>query len=471
MSIRRRDFLALAGAAALPAQAPPRPNVVFFMTDDHGAWSLGSYGCRGMHTPNLDQLAADGMRFTRAFACTPVCSPSRATYYTGRLPSHHGVQDFLMGEDAAGPRSRFFLEGQTTFAHVLSENGYVCGLAGKWHLGMETTPQSGFEYWCTTLRPGGTFKQPEFSVNGERITAPDYKTDFVGDCAIDFVEKNRDRPFCLVVPFFAPHTPYDYQPEKYRAPYRDSNFDCFPAEQKHPQRRRRFDRYHGDREAMTSYSALVAGVDANVGRVLAKLDELGLRENTVVVFSADQGWNAGHHGVWGKGNATIPFNMFEESIQVPLIWNHPGSIEAGSTASAMVSTYDFFPTLLDYLGVEAPHDPKRVGRSYAGFLRGEKPAWNNEVFFEYGYVRAIRTENLKYVRRTDGWGDELVDLEDDPDEVINRIGAPWYREQLQVLRERLDAFFEQAGAPPLEKWRSTTQQEIPIDSGYYNWRP
>ncbi len=464
----RRTLLSLLPAAA----ARPRArNAVFLMTDDHGAWALGSGGCAEMHTPNLDRLAAGGMRFRRAFASTPVCSPSRATYYTGRLPSHHGVQDFLLAEDSYGPDSRRFLEGQVTFADVLKANGYRCGLVGKWHLGQDDRPQAGFDYWCTAARGGGSYRDTEFFVNGTSVRNSGYKTDFVGDRAIDFINGNADRPFCLVVPFFAPHSPYDFQPESYRRPYDGSAFSCFPRADPHPQGRGRFRQHFGNTETYTSYSALVTGVDANVGRILDALEAAGVREDTVVVFSADQGFNCGHHGVWGKGNGTIPFNMFEESIRVPLIWNHPGRIAAGTETSAMVSAYDFFPTLLDYLGITAAPDPRRVGRSYAGFLRGESPEWRNEVFFEYGYTRAIRTETLKYVARADGWPNELFDLEEDPRERVNRVGKPEYRARRLALRERLDRFFDRAGARPLAQWRSTTRQTIPTDVGYYTWEP
>ena len=464
----RRGFLSLAPAAA--ARRTPT-NVVFLMTDDHGAWALGSEGCAEMHTPHLDGLAAGGMRFTRAFACTPVCSPSRATYYTGRLPSHHGVQDFLLAEDSYGPESRPFLAGQLTFADVLAANGYRCGLVGKWHLGEDDRPQAGFEYWCTAARGGGSYRNTEFFLNGRSVRGTGYKTDFVGDRAVEFIEANRGQPFCLVVPFFAPHSPYDYQPEAYRRHYEGSAFSCFPRARQHPQGRGRFRRHFGDEETYTSYSALVTGVDANVGRILAALDSAGLRENTVVVFSADQGFNCGHHGVWGKGNGTIPFNMYEESIRVPLIWNHPGRIAPASAAPAMVSTYDFFPTLLDYLGVEVEPDSRRIGRSYAGFLRGGTPRWRNEVFFEYGYTRAVRTETLKYVERADGWPNELFDLEEDPGESINRVGKPEYRSRRLALRGRMRGFFDRSGAPPLSDWRSTTRQRIPTDVGYYRWEP
>jgi choline-sulfatase len=473
--VSRRRFLGsmAAAPAALAAQSATgrKPNVVFFMTDDHGAWSLGAYGCKDMHTPNLDRLAERGVLFERAFAATPVCSPSRATYYTGKLPSHHGVADFLLAEDSDGPDSRAFLAEQTTFAEILKREGYTCGLVGKWHLGRDREAQAGFDHWVVGPGGAGTFRNKEFFVNGDSVKETGFKTDFVGTMAAEFVEANRDRPFCLVVPFFAPHDPFDYQPEEYRKHYYDSSLSCYPEPPLHPQRRGRHDKYLSNRESKISYSALVSAVDANVGRVLAKLDEHGLTENTVVIFTADQGYNCGHHGFWGKGNGTIPFNMYEESIRVPLIWSHPGRISEGRRVSPMVSSYDFFPTLLDYLGVKAPPDPQRVGRSYAAFLRGESPAWPTELYFEFAYVRSIRTENLKLVERADGWPDELFDLEDDPDEQINRIGFGDYPKQAAELRGRLHRYFDRIGAPPIAEWRTTTKQRLPIDEpGYYRWK-
>jgi len=439
------------------------------MTDDHGAWALGS-ACSEMHTPNIDRLAAEGIRFTNAFACTPVCSPSRATFYTGKLPSHHGVQDFLLGEDSYGPASRRFLEGHTSFADVLKENGYHCGLVGKWHLGHDDEPQSGFDTWCVAPRGSGPYRDVTFYDNGEKVENTGYKTDFIGERAVRFLDEHHEDPFCLVVPFFAPHDPFDYQPEKYRKHYKDSDFSCFPELPPHPQGRAVHRKHLENRESKIGFSALVSGIDANVGRVVDKLEALGLRDDTVVIFTADQGYNCGHHGFWGKGNGTFPFNVYEESIRTPLSWTHPGRIEPGREESAMVSSLDFFPTLLDYVGVRDPEDPERVGRSYAAFLRDEAPPeWPTEQFFEFGYVRAIRTKNLKYVERADGWPDELFDLEADPGERINRIGAPRYREQAVSLRARLHAFFDAAGAPPIDEWRSTTKQKLPTDGGYYTW--
>ena len=379
--ISRRTLLT--GAVPFLRGRERRTNVVLFMTDDHGAWATGAYGCGGIHTPHVDRLAAGGARFTHAFACTPVCSPSRMTYMTGRLPSHHGVQDWLRPVDSYGEKSRRWLDGHPTFSEVLAENGYRLGMSGKWHMGDDENAQAGFTWWHTVPGGGGRYQDPEFVTNGKRRELSGYKTDLVGDGAIEFLDQVGDDPFILFVPFYAPHTPYNHQPAQYRRPYEESNFSCFPDVAPHPWQNPGTRRHNGNRDSMRAYSSLVTGADHNVGRVLDKLDELGRRDDTLVIFTADQGWNSGHHGFWGKGNGTVPFNMYEESIQIPLIWNHPGRIRPGQTPTPMVSSYDFLPTILDYLGVDAPPDPKRVGQSYAPFLRGHNPSWRNRLYFEY----------------------------------------------------------------------------------------
>lgn len=467
MPATRRQALALAAAPFVQTRRrdPRRTSVVMFMTDDHGAWATGAYGCPEIHTPAIDKLAAGGMRFTNAFACTPVCSPSRMTYITGTLPSTHGIQDWIIPEDSFGPASRRWLEGHSPYTEVLARNGYTLGMCGKWHMGQDDRAQAGFSYWATVPGGGGTYRDPEFVHDGERRKVSGFKTDIVGDFAIDFLnQQKRGNPFYLLVPFYAPHTPYDYQPEPYRRPYADAKFSCFPDAPASPWQNPGLAGMHGKLAPKLAYSALVTGADANAGRIVKRLEELGLREDTLVVFTADQGWNAGHHGVWGKGNGTIPFNMYEESLRVPMIWNHPGRIPAGKTAAPLVSSYDYFPSILEYLGIEAPPDPRRVGRSYAGFLRGRAPAWRDRLYFEYAYVRGLRTRNLKYVERAEGWPSELFDLEADPGESRNVVDRAEYRAQRESLRRELADWFAARGAPPLDEWRSTTRQKLPDES-------
>jgi len=460
----RRSFLrSLAGAVpALQAAAQPQKkiNVVMFMTDDHGAWALNNYGCGEMHTPNLDKLARDGARFTRAFACTPVCSPSRVTWITGRIPSVHGVQDWLRPEDSFGKDTRRWLEGHTPYSEILAKNGYTLGMSGKWHMGDDDKAQHGFTYWATVPGGGGPYRNATFVKNGVTTKLREYKTDSVGDCALEFLDTVKEKPFYLLVPFYAPHTPFDFQPEEYRAPYKDAKFSCFPDTPMHPWQNPGLAKNHGNKASMHAYSALISGVDANVGRIVKKLEEMGVRENTLIVFTADQGWSAGHHGVWGKGNGTWPFNLYDGGARVPLIWNHPGKIAPGQVLTPMVSSYDYFPTILDYLGVTAPKDPMRPGRSYAGFLRGQKQNWDNRLYFEYSFVRGVRTETLKYIRRTKEWPSELYDLERDPNETKNLIDDPRYKYLISSLDSDLDQWFTKYGGPPQEQWRSTTKQQL-----------
>ncbi|MEO7651893.1 MAG: sulfatase-like hydrolase/transferase [Bryobacteraceae bacterium] len=464
--LTRRTLLAAPFTASLAAAKSGRkPNVIMFMTDDHGAWATGAYGCAEMHTPNIDSLAAKGVRFTRAFACTPVCSPSRMTYMTGKLPSAHGVQDYLVVQDSFGPTTVRFLDGHTTYAEILAKNGYRLGMCGKWHMGDDDKAQRGFTYWHTIPGGGGAYQDPEFVTNGKRRKLSGFKTDLVTDGALEFIEQSRNSPFYLLVPFYAPHTPFDYQPDEYRKHFEGSKFSCFPDEPQHSAQNPGLASHHGNRKSMRAYSALIAGVDHNIGRILKKLEDLHLREDTLIVFTADQGWNAGHHGVWGKGNGTIPFNMYEQSLRVPLIWNHPGKIRGGQTIDAMVSSYDYFPTILDYLGIPPHRDSKMVGRSYAAFVNGKKPKWRNRLYFEYSYVRGLRTETLKYVERTKEWPSELYDLEADPGEKRNVIADPAYQKLLASLRAELGDVFAKNGAPPIENWRDTTKQHL------YEYRP
>ncbi|MDX2180298.1 MAG: hypothetical protein SFV18_11960, partial [Bryobacteraceae bacterium] len=170
------------------------------------------------------------------------------------------------------------------------------------------------------------------------------------------------------------------------------------------------------------------------------------------------------HGIWGKGNGTWPFNMYEESISVPMIWNHAGRIARGRVESNMISSYDFFPTILDWCGVKAPEDRARVGRSYAPMLRGDKPRWTNRLYFEYSMVRAVRTETDKYVERTKEWPSEYFDLEHDPGEKENRLEKPEAAKRVAELRGDLRSWFAKRGIEPIEEWRKTAKQELTVYS-------
>ena len=209
-----------------------KTNIVFILTDDHGAWAMGCYGCGDVRTPNLDRLAAGGVRFTSAYACTPVCSPSRMTYMTGKLPCHHGVQDWLISDELREPDTPRYLDGQVTFSELLARSGYTLGHAGKWHMGDDEHAQAGFSDWACVPGGGGTYKDAVFTRNGKRVETRGFKDDFTADYSIEFIEQNRNRPFCLFTAFYSPHIPYDFQPEEDRAPYLNSTFPL-PARRAH----------------------------------------------------------------------------------------------------------------------------------------------------------------------------------------------------------------------------------------------
>jgi arylsulfatase A-like enzyme len=184
-------------------------------------------------------------------------------------------------------------------------------------------------------------------------------------------------------------------------------------------------------------------MDSNVARILAVLDELGLRENTIVVFLADNGFNVGHHGIFGKGNGSFPLNMYEESVKVPFIVSHPGRVPAGRVDSGLVSQYDFMPTILDYLGIDNPEAGRLPGRSFAAALRGEADAGAEEVvvFDEYGPVRMIRDREWKYVHRFPYGPHELYHLAADPGEKTNLVEDDGHAAVVTEMRGRLEEWF------------------------------
>src|ERR1035438_9853149 len=284
MPVDRRSFL-LSGVAAPFVQTRKRstahPNVVLFMTDDHGAWATGAYGARGILTPHIDRLANSGARFTRAFAATPVCSPSRMTWMTGCLPATHRVEDWLLPEDSFGPKSRDWLDGLLTWPEVLKAHGYTMAMCGKWHMGRDDRAQRGFTEWATVPGRSGPYHNPTFGHNGRPQPIQGFKEDALGDFALDFLAQQKNgHNFALLMPFYAPHTPFDFQPGRYRDPYRDSTFPDFPDTPVHPAQNPQLQKMHGNRDAKLGYSSLVTAADANIGRVLQRLQELGLRDNT-----------------------------------------------------------------------------------------------------------------------------------------------------------------------------------------------
>jgi arylsulfatase A-like enzyme len=440
-----------------------RPNVVFVLTDDQGPWAAGCYGNEEIHTPNIDRLAAEGLRFENFFCSSPVCSPSRASFLTGALPSQHGVHDWIrrgnvdpgtgyreMDEEAypAVP----YLEDETTYTEVLAEHGYECALSGKWHLGDSREPQAGFEHWFVHQKGGGPYYGAPVVREGELEREPDYITEVITDEALAFLAEMGE-PFYLGLHYTAPHSPWtedgearNQHPEGIVERYDDCPFETCPQERTHPWATGLTD-HMGDRESLKGYFAAITALDRQLGRILNWLESEGLREETLVVFTSDNGFSCGHHGFWGKGNGTFPLNMYENSVRVPFIASHPGEIPAGEATEAMVSAHDFMPTLLDYLDLPAPEDGgnPRPGRSVLPVFRGDPEAGREEVvvYSEYGNARMLRTERWKYVHRYPRGPNELYDLENDPGERENLIDDPDHETRVEELRTRLAAWFDE----------------------------
>ena len=428
-------------------------NIIVFLTDDHGQWALGSSGNRDIITPNLDRLAETGVVMENAFTPTPVCSPARACFMTGLTASQHGVHDYLDGRDSAFRRD--WLAGMPTVAELLQANGYQTGLVGKWHLGNDPEPQHGFEDWFALAGdyPIDATGPARYSRNGEVVTLTGSKADVLTDGAIDFLEhRDPGRPFFLYVSHVSTHSEWAGHPERLVSLYRGKTFDDVPQDETFPfgvqnlESRELIDR-NNPREALAQYYAAVTNIDEGVGRVMAALDALGLRDETLIVYTSDHGLNCGHHGIWGKGNGTLPLNMVEETIRVPLILNHPGALKGGQRRSEFVDHLDLFQTLLDFAAAP-PAAFDYAGRSYLPQLSsgGEAP-WRDSQFCEYGNVRMMRTGRYKLVDRPAPEQPQLFDLATDPLERTDAATDPGMQPVLRALQAELERHYERYGDP------------------------
>jgi arylsulfatase A-like enzyme len=433
----------------MASRDPQRPNVLFVLSDDQGPWAMGCAGNHEMRTPALDRIADAGIRFTDFFCTSPVCSPARASLLTGEIPSRHGVHDWIRAGNVGGDRIDY-LAGRPLLTDVAAAHGYRCGLVGKWHLGAADVPRTGFVKWFAHQSGMSPYYDAPMVDRDRLCTVPGYLTDVLTDHALAFLddEAGERAPFWLSLNYTAPHYPWiDAHPREYTDLYADCAFDTCPQEAPHPWSA------HGNpatdeghrrpRESLIGYFASMTAMDAGIGSVLDRLERLGLRESTLVIFMSDNGMNCGHHGIWGKGNGTRPQNMYDSSVKVPCLFAHAGRIPAGRVSDTLLSAYDVFPTLVEYLGFPQPRDPGKPGRSFAPLLEGRAAAGDREVvvYDEYGPVRMVRTREWKYVHRYPDGPHELYDLVEDPAERNNLIGAAGRSATIGSLRRRLEEWF------------------------------
>ncbi len=467
-----RFFLwcALVAGLAMPVGAA-RLNVVFILVDDWGCADAGVQGSGFFETPNIDRLARQGMRFTQAYAAAAICSPTRAAIMTGKSPARLDMTIWHEGAVRGGPTNRRLLEAkaqpnlpreEVTLAELFQQHGYSTAHIGKWHLGKAGYyPETqGFDvniggtYWgapATFFHPyrgHWTESDPELRYVPVGQGKPgDYLTDKLTDHALDLIEQKLDQPFFLSLWFHTVHTPIEGKPKLVER-FKNKN----PGKHhRHPE-----------------YAAMVSSMDENVGRVLRKLDELNIADNTVVVLTSDNGGvdfptaKSGHR----PPTRNFPFRsgkgtLYEGGLRVPLIIRWPGCTRSGSESTAQVTSQDFFPTLADALGqVDAPrHD----GESLLPLLRDPQAKLARKALYwhyPHYYPRmtpgsAVREGDWKLIHYYEGDRVELFELQDDPGETRNL--ATVQPNRVKVLRGRLDAWRESvdAKAPTSNPdWRS-----------------
>ncbi len=491
-----------------------RPNILFIMSDDHTSQAITAYDDRYadfFKTPNIDRIGNEGMRFDDVFCANPICGPSRAIIITGKY-SH--VNGYYKNEHGG-----HFNPNQWTFPQALHKAGYTTAMLGKWHLG---TKPRGFDYYMYHNNPGqqGYYFNPVYDYNGKQKRIPGYATNITTDSAIGWLERVKEsgKPFLMLLHYKAPHRNWfpdttranyaNMYPDKelpYPSTFNDDyktrektagdawmtmdylnrkdmklkppkglkgkelekwyNYGNNPGENWMPPgcktveeaRKWKYQRFIKD------YLACVKSVDDNVGRVLDFLDKNGLAENTIVVYTGDQGFYLGDHGFFDKRF------IYEESFKMPLMMRYPKAIKAGSTDKHLLSNVDFAPTLLDFAGVKTPQEVQ--GKSFKNIAEGKNPEnWRKAVYMHYYEWPFWHHVQPHYGMRTDRyvlahfyyninqW--EFYDLEKDPHELHNAINDPKYQDTIAKLKIQLKKLMQQVGdTGTLDDFRKITDTD------------
>ena len=453
-----------------------KPNILFIMTDDQGAWAMRCAGNPDIITPNIDALARDGVRFTNFFCASPVCSPARASIVTGKIPSCHGILDWLRNGNVntadypglagrenygknpgdGGDAAIDYLAGHETYIELLNRHGYNCAHSGKWHLGDNVKTKPGFNKGYFTIGSGGCgYFSADVHEGADARIHDGYITDLITDKAIGYLNGmyEEDRPFYVSVHFTAPHSPWDpanHKPEHLKL-YAGSDFPHTPRRPIHPWQIASAPLGDTDakrRENLMGYYAAITAADENVGRIVADLKRAGKYDDTIIIFTSDNGMNLGQHGIWGKGNGTYPQNMYDSSVKVPFIVSCPALFGGGRVYDGLACQYDIFHTLLEFAGADRAPGAKQPGRSLVSAIKSPAQQDGGTVYIydEYAQVRMIRTAGYKYVHRyMEGAPCEFFDLTIDPGEELNLFCNTNYTDIIAGLRAELFGFFDEYG--------------------------
>lgn len=498
-------LLWMSATLSIPISAEaPRHNVLFILTDNQPASILGAYGNADVRTPHIDQLAAEGVRFSRAYAANGMCSPTRATLMTGLMPSQHGIHSWL--DDALLSQ---WPEGWSAVAEfrslplTLKNRGYRTAMIGKWHLGRPDRASLGFEHWVT-FTDGHTVDFWDNTVIDNGSTYPvsgTHLVDFFTDKAIEYLQSVKGaQPFYLQLnydgPYLNPPTNLGPARNRFYQDYVGQQFESFPRvafnqnqvdQLMDPSNQNSFIKgkllqslqMHNDPETMANVASQNTLVDDGVGQILATLDELGLADNTLVIFSSDQGNFYGQHGLWQHTVVTKPSSPYETPMNIPLIVRTPKGDQAGKVSSLLIGQYDIAPTILDLLGFDDISFTNSPGQSFSFALMnaGNKP-WRESVFFEQEETRVIRTDQYAYWKRLPTTGDAMLfDMHEDPGQNRNLAGDPAYRKTVLELDRRLTAFFERYADPKYDLWQggfakgSVDRPEVYRALYGEDWRP
>ncbi|MGZ5505955.1 MAG: sulfatase family protein [Limisphaerales bacterium] len=428
------------------ADAPP--NFLFIYTDDQRYDAMGvvqrEQGEHGrfpwFKTPNMDRLAAEGVRFRNAFVTSSLCSPSRAAFLTGRYNHLNGV---------ANNHTPFPINN-VTHASVLRANGYKTGYVGKWHMGTQSGQRPGFDFSASYIGHG-RYEDCPFEINGISQPTHGWVDDVSTQFAIGFMRTSKSRPFSLVVGFKAPHDPRT-PPDRWKNAFADAQWHPAVNEDAKPpyldEMRKKLNKPAGlngkpkKTDSRMNYFRCIAAADEDLGKLLAALDELGIADNTMVIYSSDNGYYLGDHGLGDKRSA------YEESMRIPLLLRYPRLGLRGALVDETVLNIDLAPTLLDYAGLTVPKAMQ--GRSWRPLLERKSatpPDWRTAFFYEYFFegnfpvptIYAVRTDGSKLVQypRHQDWT-EMFNLKADPYETNNLATNPAQKD----LRSKLQTEFE-----------------------------